>query len=123
MKKLFSIMVMLILLFPILAGGNSEDESIVTIWHSNSGSIGTAFDEIVDNFNETVGKEKGIEIEAIYQGAANDVLTKVKAAAAANVSSLPDIAQLDATAALDMMNSDYLVLPETLGVDTSLVME
>ena len=66
--------------------------------------------------------EKGIEIEAIYQGAANDVLTKVKAAAAANVSSLPDIAQLDATAALDMMNSDYLVLPSELGIDTSSIM-
>ena len=106
-----------------MAGGNGEDESIVTIWHSNSGVIGTAFDEIVDNFNSTVGAENGIEIEAIYQGSANDVLTKVKAAAAVSTSTLPDIAQLDATAALDMMNSDYLVLPEDLGLDTSCIMQ
>ena len=107
----------------LAAGGSTEqDEGTVIIWHSNSGAIGTAFDDIVERFNSTIGEEKGITIEAIYQGAANDVLTKVKAAAAADTSSLPDIAQLDATAALDMKNSDYLVLPADIGVDTSAVM-
>ena len=107
----------------LAAGGSTEqDEGTVIIWHSNSGAIGTAFDDIVERFNSTIGEEKGITIEAIYQGAANDVLTKVKAAAAADTSTLPDIAQLDATAALDMKNSDYLVLPADIGVDTSAVM-
>ena len=107
----------------LAAGGSAErDEGTVIIWHSNSGAIGTAFDDIVERFNSTIGEEKGITIEAIYQGAANDVLTKVKAAAAADTSSLPDIAQFDATAALDMKNSDYLVLPADIGVDTSAVM-
>ena len=87
----------------LAAGGSTEqDEGTIIIWHSNSGAIGTAFDDIVERFNSTIGEEKGITIEAIYQGAANDVLTKVKAAAAADTSTLPDIAQLDATAALDM---------------------
>ena len=107
----------------LAAGGSTEqDEGTVIIWHSNSGAIGTAFDDIVERFNSTIGEEKGITIEAIYQGAANDVLTKVKAAAAADTSTLPDIAQLDATAALDMKNSDYLVLPAAIGADTSSVM-
>ncbi len=107
----------------LAAGGSTEqDEGTVIIWHSNSGAIGTAFDDIVERFNSTIGEEKGITIEAIYQGEANDVLTKVKAAAAADTATLPDIAQLDATAALDMKNSDYLVLPAAIGADTSSVM-
>ena len=113
---------MLLLSLSVFAGGSSEDENTVTIWHSNSGMIGTAFDEIIERFNSTIGEEKGIYVEAIYQGAANDVLTKVKAAAAVSTSTLPDIAQLDATAALDMMNAEYLVLPEELGIDTSSIM-
>ena len=122
MKKAIIVLTILLSAAGIYAGGSTEDDSVVTIWHSNSGALGTAFDEIVAEFNSTIGAEKGIEIEAIYQGAANDVLTKVKAAAAVDISTLPDIAQLDATAALDMMNSDYLVLPSVLGIDTSSIM-
>ncbi len=122
MKKAIIVLTILLSAAGIYAGGSTEDDSVVTIWHSNSGALGTAFDEIVAEFNSTIGAEKGIEIEAIYQGAANDVLTKVKAAAAVDTSTLPDIAQLDATAALDMMNSDYLVLPSVLGIDTSSIM-
>ncbi len=123
MRKAAAFIAVLLFILPAFGGGNAESGNTVTIWHSNSGVIGTAFDEIVDNFNSTVGAENGIEIEAIYQGSANDVLTKVKAAAAVSTSTLPDIAQLDATAALDMMNSDYLVLPEDLGLDTSCIMQ
>ena len=122
MKKAIIVLTILLSAAGIYAGGSTEDDSVVTIWHSNSGALGTAFDEIVAEFNSTIGAGKGIEIEAIYQGAANDVLTKVKAAAAVDTSTLPDIAQLDATAALDMMNSDYLVLPSVLGIDTSSIM-
>ncbi len=122
MKKLITFIAILIASLSLIASGSNESDSTVVIWHSNSGVIGNAFETIVDEFNDTIGKEKGIEIEAIYQGAANDVLTKVKASAAASLSSLPDIAQLDATAALDMMNSDYLVLPSDIGFDTSAIM-
>ena len=120
----FTALLALVLCASLLAAGGSteQDEGTVIIWHSNSGAIGTAFDDIVERFNSTIGEEKGITIEAIYQGAANDVLTKVKAAAAADTATLPDIAQLDATAALDMKNSDYLVLPAAIGADTSSVM-
>ena len=123
MRKAAAFIAVLLCILPVSAGGSAESDNTVTIWHSNSGVLGTAFDEIVDSFNSTVGAENGIEIEAIYQGAANDVLTKVKAAAAVSTSTLPDIAQLDATAALDMMNSDYLVHPAELGVDTSCLMQ
>ena len=122
MRKAALALLLMMMSISAFAAGSSEDDGIITIWHSNSGVIGTAFDEIIEEFNETIGKDSGIEVEAIYQGAANDVLTKVKAAAAVDTSTLPDIAQLDATAALDMKNSDYLVLPSEIGVDTSAMM-
>ena len=122
MKKLTAILMVFFCTALLFASGSSEDDGIVTIWHSNSGVIGNAFEDIIEEFNNTIGKDEGIEIEAIYQGSANDVLTKVKAAAAADTSTLPDIAQLDATAALDMKNSEYLALPADIGADTSAVM-
>ena len=120
MKKMIALSLLLMAGMMLFARGSKESgKTVVEIWHSNSGPSGTAFDEIVDDFNSTIGEEKGIVIEAIYQGLANDVLTKVKAAASADISSLPDIAQLDATACLDMRNADYLILPESADIEIS----
>ena len=123
MRKIAMILVLMMASIAAFASGAAEnDGSVITIWHSNSGRIGAAFETLVDRFNDTVGKDNGIRIEAIYQGAANDVLTKVKAAAAQDLSSLPDIAQMDATAALDMKSADYLVTAEETGADTSQIL-
>ena len=123
MRRLILIISSLSIGAVLFAGGASESgKTTVEIWHSNAGIAGNAFEEIVDDFNSTIGAEKGIVIEPIYQGAANDVLTKVKAAATADRSSLPDIAQLDATACLDMKNADYLILPQDINLDTSYIM-
>ena len=123
MRRMILIISSLLIGAMLFAGGASENgKTTVEIWHSNAGIAGNAFEEIVDDFNSTIGEEKGIVIEPIYQGAANDVLTKVKAAATADRSSLPDIAQLDATACLDMKNADYLILPQDINLDTSYIM-
>lgn len=104
---------------PLFAAGGKEkaETAKVTIWHSAQGSNATVFEEIAQTFNDTIGKEKGIEIEAIYQGKANDVLTSVNAAS--GTGNLPDIAMMDATAATDMNHSQYLVTVDKLGIDTS----
>ena len=121
--KRITLLVLISLLPAILfAAGSSESQSskgvtTVTIWHSAQGQNATVFEQIAENFNSTVGKEKGIEVEAIYQGKANDVLTKVNAAS--GTSELPDIAMMDATAATDMNHSSYLVTMDKLGIDTS----
>ena len=123
MRRMILIISSLLIGAVLFAGGASESgKTTVEIWHSNAGIAGNAFEEIVDDFNSTIGEEKGIVIEPIYQGAANDVLTKVKAAATADRSSIPDIAQLDATACLDMKNADYLILPQDINLDTSYIM-
>ena len=117
-----AVLIMLLLVIPALlfsAGAKEEDVTTVTIWHSNSGILEDAFMSLVEEFNENHDE---IRINAVYQGKANDVLTSVNAAALAG-SGLPDIAQLDATAGLDMMYAPYLVTVEDLGVDTSELIE
>ena len=121
MKKLTLLIALLAAAALLSAGGAKEsDITRVTIWHSSQGTALEAFEEIVEDFNETVGKEKGIEIDAVYQGKANDVLTKVNAAL--GTATLPDIAMMDATAALDMNHTDEIVTLEQLGFDTSSIL-
>ncbi|HIV99281.1 MAG TPA: extracellular solute-binding protein [Candidatus Ornithospirochaeta avicola] len=104
-------------LFP---SGAKEDENTIEIWHSNTGAKAEAFENIVDNFNST---HENLKIKAVYQGSASDVLTKVKSAESAGGKTLPDIAILDATSALDMSRSRFLVTPEELEIDTSVLLD
>ncbi len=122
MKRLSAVLVFILLSSLLFAGGSSEksDVTTVTIWHSSQGTALSAFEEIVEGFNEGTGKEKGIRIDAVYQGKANDVLTKVNAAL--GTASLPDIAMMDATAALDMDHTGAVVTLEELGLDTSSIL-
>ncbi|MCR5760682.1 MAG: extracellular solute-binding protein [Sphaerochaetaceae bacterium] len=123
-KTIITALILLLSLLPVLAMGNSEKNSEVTevvIWHSAQGSNSDVFDSLIEEFNNTVGKDQNIHVESIYQGKANDVLTKVNAAS--GTSSLPDIAMMDATAATDMNASEYLVTIDALGVDTSKILE
>lgn len=118
MRKAIIILLALLVIAPVFAQGAAEKETTtVTVWSSAQGSNQTVFDEIAQTFNDTIGKEKGIYFEAVYQGKASDVLTKVNAASGTD--SLPDIAMMDATAATDMNSSEYLVTVDKLGIDTS----
>ena len=47
-----------------------------------AGVNGEAMETIVNDFNETVGKEKGITVKSVYQG--DDVSEKLKTLAQAN---------------------------------------
>lgn len=118
-KKLFAFVSVVLICAALFASGSSEKagKTTVTIWHSAQGSNAQVFEDLAQDFNAGIGKEKNIEIEAIYQGKANDVLTKVNAAMGTD--SLPDIAMMDATAALDMNSSPYLVTVDKLKIDTS----
>lgn len=118
MKRFLTLITLLLSLSSVFAMGTKEDNvTHITLWHSSQGSALSAFEEIIEDFNNTIGKENNITVDAVYQGKANDVLTKVNAAEL--TSTLPDIAMMDATAALDMNNSESIVTMEELGVDTS----
>ncbi len=57
-----------------------EEPVKIEFWHAMSGSYGEVVNQLVEDFNSTVGQEKGITVEAVYQGAYNDLKSKVTAA-------------------------------------------
>ncbi len=108
----------------------SQKPDVVTItwWHPNSGIAGKATDTLIERFNATVGKEAGIVVNGVYQGKANDVLTKTKAIMQSNTTGdLPDLVQLDGAAVLDIRDDRSLISMERLadedGYDLSQILE
>lgn len=51
----------------------SEEPVKITVWNYYNGQQLNAFDELVDEFNETVGAEKGIKVEGHSLGNVNDL--------------------------------------------------
>ena len=93
----------------------SEQMKTITWWHYSSGLAGKAADAMVGEFNDTVGKEQNIRVEAVYQGKASDVLTKLKAIFQSGTNNgLPDLVQLDASGVLDIRDNEYLISMEKL---------
>ena len=72
---------------------NPKEPVSIEIWHYYNGPQKIAFDKAVSEFNETVGLEKGIVVEAFSQGNVNDLTEMVLDAAAKKVgaSEIPDI--------------------------------
>lgn len=99
------------------AGGKKSSEPItLTVWTYYSGEQLDAFNTLIDTFNDTVGKEKGIIVESSTQGSVNELETNVMDAAEEKVgaSDMPNIfsAYADTAYKLDEMGevvdlSDY----------------
>ena len=60
MKKCFVFFLSVVLMLS-LAGAQAETTKVV-FWHSMSEEAGLLMDSYVQAFNETIGKEQGIEI-------------------------------------------------------------
>ena len=58
---------------------NPDKPLSITIWHYYNGAQQVAFDELVNEFNETVGKEKGIFVKGYSQGNVNELEDAVMA--------------------------------------------
>ena len=95
----------------------SSEPVTVTLWTYYSGEQLDAFNALVNTFNDTVGKEKGIIVESSSQGSVNELETNVMDAAEEKVgaSDMPNIfsAYADTAYKLDEMGelvdlSDYL---------------
>ncbi len=65
----------------------------LTIWHYYNGAQQAAFDDLVSEFNGTVGKDEGIYVEGYSQGSVSDLETAITDAVAGKVGSqeLPDL--------------------------------
>ncbi len=93
----------------------------IEVWHYYNGPQKSAFDAMVNEFNETVGVEKGIVVESFSQGNISDLTDKVLDAANKKVgaSDIPDIfaAYADTAYAVDKVGlvaklDDYLTTEE-----------
>ena len=84
----------------LLAGCGAKDDKLdpknpvsLTVWHYYNGSQLSAFNAIVDSFNSTVGKEKGIYAAGYSKGSVNDLESAVRDSLAGKVGAepLPDL--------------------------------
>jgi len=92
----------------------------VRFWHSMADDAGRAFETFVEEFNNGPGAEKGIRVEAVFQGQYADAAAKLRPLLqAGEADALPDIMQLDATAMVDYMNTEYAwTVDDALAVDS-----
>lgn len=84
------------------AGGDGQNASVkldpnnpvsLTVWHYYNGAQQAAFDELVEEFNATTGKEKGIYVEGYSQGSVSDLEKAISDSVAEKVGAqpLPDL--------------------------------
>ena len=54
-------------------GLDPEDPITITLWNYYSGAQKVSFDKLVENFNETKGKDKGIIVESSAKGSISNI--------------------------------------------------
>lgn len=96
MKKTVYALLFIAMLFTGCSANQSnhpKETITLNIWHYYNGAQREAFNHLVDEFNETVGKEKGIVVDAYNQGGVNELAEKVVSSAKKEVGSqeMPDI--------------------------------
>ena len=111
MKRILRSAVSLLLCAAVALGGTACGQSklptTITIWTYYNGDQLECFNQLVEQFNSTVGKEKNIRVESSSQGSVNDLETSVLAAAEGKVGAekLPNIVSsyADTAFTLDQM--------------------
>ena len=135
MKRILRSAVSLLLCAAVALGGTacgrSKLPTTITIWTYYNGDQLECFNQLVEQFNSTVGKEKNIRVESSSQGSVNDLETSVLAAAEGKVGAekLPNIVSsyADTAFTLDQMGlavdlspylnvTDFVPFAEATGV-------
>ena len=82
----------------------------LTVWHYYNGAQQATFDALVEEFNATVGQEKGIYVEGYSQGSVADLEQAVNSAIEGEVGAaeLPDIFSSYADTAYSVQQQDKL---------------
>lgn len=105
MKKITALFLSLMLLLPV-AGCAADAPLTLTFWHCMTENAGVMLEEQVKVFNATLGKENGIRVQAVYQGAYTDATTKMNNMLSSSQESLlPDVMQMDATGKVNYLSS------------------
>lgn len=88
-----------------------KDPVSLTVWHYYHGAQQAAFDALVEEFNETIGKDKGIYVQGYSHGSVSDLESAVRDSMAGKVGSetMPDIFSSYADTAYEVEQSGILV--------------
>lgn len=91
-------------------GLNPDKPVTLTLWHYYSGSQKQAFDELVDEFNETQGKKQGINVDAVAKGSISNISDDLKSSLEKKVNApeLPNIFAAYGDTAEDMEKVEKL---------------
>ena len=97
MKKLLAVWCCILLALGLVPCAGAETVHIV-LWHSMSEQAGVLLEGYVKQFNETIGRDKGIEVESVFQGSYAQAVTRMNGDLSnRQYAALPDVMQLDAT--------------------------
>jgi ABC-type sugar transport system, periplasmic component len=88
-----------------------NNPTAITVWHYYNGAVMNAFDQLVKEFNESVGLKQGIIVQGSSLGNVNDLQTAVLASARKDVGSeeMPNIFASYADTAYAIEQLDVLV--------------
>lgn len=110
---------LVILLLSILMFSGCGDKSllnpnrpvIITLWHNYGGQMEKSMNQLIDEFNGTIGTEKGIIINITSVSSSSALYDKIVASAEGNPGSseLPNITTGYPKSALALLNNDKLV--------------
>ncbi len=91
------------------SGGQDEGGQVrVEYWHTMTGANEAAINAVVQKFNDTVGKEKGIAVDCIFQG--DDINEKLKTLyQAKDTANFPDCAMITNTGIPSIKDYEQLV--------------
>lgn len=89
-------------------GLDPHNPTRIVVWHYYNGSQAIAFDDLVMEFNNTIGAKKGIIVDSVSKSSVDDLIDSVTASAEKRpgAEKLPNIFQcyLDTAVSLDNMN-------------------
>ena len=99
MKRLLSLIILMSVLLTGCSTGSKKVENNdggiteITFWHSMDGVFGDIVNEQIDEFNNTVGKEKGIKVTGVFQSwpGTSSLMT---AMTTDDIKNMPDVIQL-----------------------------
>ena len=97
-KKMVSLFLSVLMLMSLTACAAAEAPTKIVFWHSMSEEAGALMEKYVQAFNNTVGREKGVEVELVFQGQYAEAVSKMNnMLSGKSYGTLPDVMQLDAT--------------------------
>lgn len=103
-KRILPLLLAALMLFSLVA--QAGEAATLVFWHSMSDETGLLLDKYVNSFNETIGKELNVTVEAVFQGQYSDATTKLNSILTAeDYGQLPDVMNLDATGKVAYFNS------------------